>query len=203
MQVSKFSLMQLLWPENRYVSDDIEDEQINVFGVQVIVYSSNYLIIPFSVSRACRCTTCLIRVCRLIMGPRRAVDSRRLIHRLIDYVTLAVHTGALFRVRLCGVYTQSGKRRGEYALAVLLPPLSRPSSSPSPPSALASGTGRVWSSQLIRRGAGRAAGHVVCPGTTKSIVRRMAATARLDPLTWLRLRSRLPKEFRTVRIDFR
>lgn len=111
--------------------------------------------------------------------------------------------GALFRVRLCGVYTQSGKRRGEYALAVLLPPLSRPSSSPSPPSALASGTGRVWSSQLIRRGAGRAAGHVVCPGTTKSIVRRMAATARLDPLTWLRLRSRLPKEFRTVRIDFR
>lgn len=158
MQVSKFSLIQLLWPENRYVSDDIEDEQINVFGVQVIVYSSNYLIIPFSVSCACRCTTCLIRVCRLIMGPRGAVDSRRLIHRLIDYVTLAVHTGALFRVRLCGVYTQAGKRRGEYALAVLLPPLSRPSSSPSPPSALASGTGRVWSSQLIRRGAGARCG---------------------------------------------
>lgn len=125
--------------------------------MQVIVYSSNYLIIPFSVSRACRCTTCLIRVCRLIMGPRRAVDSRRLIHRLIDYVTLAVHTGSLSRAPVRRVHP-GGEGRGEYALTVLLPPLSRPSSSPSPPSALASGTGRVWSSQLIRRGAGARCG---------------------------------------------
>lgn len=59
----------------------------------------------------------------------------------------------------CAACTPSrGRGGGEYALAVLLPPLSRPSSSPSPPSALASGTGRVWSSQLIRRGAGARCG---------------------------------------------
>lgn len=126
MQVSKFSLMQLLWPENRYVSDDIEDEQINVFGVQVIVYSSNYLIIPFSVSCACRCTTCLIRVCRLIMGPRGAVDSRRLIHRLIDYVTLAVHTGSLSRAPVRRVHPggeAEGRVRSCRTTAASLPPI--------------------------------------------------------------------------------
>lgn len=123
--------MQLLWPENRYVSDDIEDEQINVFGVQVIVYSSNYLIIPFSVSCACRCTTCLIRVCRLIMGPRGAVDSRRLIHRLIDYVTLAVHTGSLSRAPVRRVHPV-GEGEGENTLLPYYCRLS-PAHPPRPP----------------------------------------------------------------------
>lgn len=53
-------------------------------------------------------------------------------------------------MRLCTAY-----RVWKYALAVQLPPVSRPSS---PPSALASGTGWVWSSQLIRQRAGTRCG---------------------------------------------